>query len=299
MAAAAPAATGVAQATHGHLPPVLTPAAVNQFPEGVAWDPTRQALLVGSVTMPPVISAVGRDGVARTVVTDPGVPAFLGLKVDARRGRIVAVYGVPGFPAPTGLGIYDLATGERERLVDLGGENHAPNDVALDDRGNAYVTDPSAGAVYRVDLAGQVTTVASDPRLGPAPGANGIAWHPDGYLLVVNHTTGRLYRLAGGRVSEVWMPEPLVGADGIGLRRDGTLVVVTNTILGLPGSTVEVHELAVVAGGRVALPLRATPWPDPAPTTVAVTPHGDYVLDGHLDVLFSGGTATDFVLRRV
>jgi hypothetical protein len=31
----------------------------------------------------------------------------------------------------------------------------------------------------------------------------------------------------------------------------------------------------------------------------SVTPFGDYVVDGRIDVALSGGTATDFVLRRI
>lgn len=280
-----------AQAAPGrHWPAVLRPAAANQFPEGVAWDPSRRALLVGSLT-PARITAVGADGTTSTVVADPELPAFLGLKVDRAHGRIVAVHGAPGLPG--GLAAYDLRTGERAWSVPLPG---APNDVALDPRGAAYVTD-TTGSVYRVDREGRVSTVVTDPRLGPQLGANGIVWHPGGYLLVATFATGELFRLApDGDLRELALPEPLVGADGIALRRDGTLVVVTNALVPLPGATAAVHELVV--GRDHARPYRITPWPDPAPTTVAVTPYGDYVLDGHLDVLLGGGTAEDFVLRR-
>lgn len=286
-----------ATATERGLPAVLRPAATDQFPEGVAWDPSRRSLLAGSLTTPARITAVGRDGVARTVVSDPDLPGFVGIKVDAGHGRIVAVYGNPNVPGPTGLAVYDLATGARERLVDLSGPAHSANDVVLDPAGTAYVTDAGAGAVYRVDRAGRVSTVASDPRLAAAIGANGIVRRPGGQLVVANYTTGRLYRLSGGHLTEVWLPKPLIGTDGMALRPDGTLVVVTNRLSGLPGAVPAVHELALI--GRIAVPLRTTAWPDAAPTTVAVTPYGTYVLDGHLDAFLSGGSATDFVLRRL
>src|SRR6266496_1896439 len=202
--------TPAAEATTLGLPQVLTPKSTNLFPEGVAWDPTRQALLVGSQGQPATISAVGRDGVARTVVTDPSQPGFVGMKVDARHNRLLAAIGNPFEPGATFLAVYDLRTGAREQLVDLSGEGHAVNDVALDPAGNAYVTDTAAGAVYKVDLAGHVTTLVSDPRLTPAPGANGIVWHPGGYLVVGNYTTGKLYRLSRGRLTELNAPS-LVG----------------------------------------------------------------------------------------
>lgn len=296
LVGAAPAA----QAGPRGLPSTLSPAAVDQFPEGVAWDPSRQSLLVGSLTRPALITAVGRDGVNRTVVSDPDLPGFLGLKVDTGRRRIVAVYGNPTAPGRTGLAVYDLATGARTRLVDLAGGTggtNAPNDVALDPAGNAYVTDAGSGAVYRVDVAGRVSTVVSDPLLGPSIGANGIVWHPGGYLVVVNYTTGLLYRVDHGQLAEVRLARPLVGGDGMALRPDGTLVVVTNRLAGLPGSAPAVHELILV--GRVAVPLRTTAWPDPAPTTAAVTPYGTYVVDGRLDAFLSGATAGRFTLRRL
>ncbi len=293
LVGAAPAAG----ATTRGLPPVLSPAAENQFPEGVAWDPSRQSLLAGSLTRPALVTAVGRDGVNRTVVSDPELPGFIGLKVDAARRRIVAVYGNPQVPGVSGLAVYDLVTGAREQLVDLAGGAGSANDVALDPAGNAYVTDAGSGAVYRVDLAGHVSTLVRDPRLGPAIGANGIVWHPGGYLLVGNYTTGHLYRVERGRLTEVWVPRPLVGADGMVLRPDGTLVVVTNRLAGLPGSAPAVHVLALV--GRVAVPLSTTAWPDPAPTTAAVTPYGTYVVDGRLDAFLAGGSSGGFVLRRL
>jgi DNA-binding beta-propeller fold protein YncE len=236
--------------------------------------------------------------VARTVVSDPELPGFAGLKVDVRRHRILAVYGNPATPGASGVASYDLATGHRTRLIDLSGG--APNDLALDPRGTAYVTDAQLGAVYRVDPAGRVSTLVRDPRLLPAIGANGIVWHPGGFLVLVNYTTGRLFRLdprhpGPSRLTELHAP-PLVGGDGLALRPDGTLIVVTNALAGLPGSRAAVHELLLL--GRFAVPLRTRTWPDPAPTTVAITPSGAYVLDGRLDKFLTGAPAADFVLRR-
>jgi DNA-binding beta-propeller fold protein YncE len=293
LVGAPPAASAT---THG-LPPVLKPAAENLFPEGVAWDPTRQSLLVGSLTQPALISAVGRDGIRRTVVTDPDFPGFVGLKVDARRHRIVAAIGSPFAPGPSFLAVYNLTTGTREQLIDLSGENHAVNDVALDPAGNAYVTDTSAGAIYKVDLAGQATTLVKDPRLEPSPGANGIIWHPAGYLVVANYTTGKLYRLIRGHLTELRLAKLLIGADGLVLRKNGTLVVVTNKLTNLPGAKAAVHELALV--GDQAVELHTTPWPDPAPTTATETPYGTYILDGHIDQFVAGNKTTNFTLRRL
>jgi hypothetical protein len=81
------------------------------------------------------------------------------------------------------------------------------------------------------------------------------------------------------------------------LRHDGTLIVVTNALGGVAGSSAAVHELKLTA--RSAIPVRTTPWPDPAPSTAAETPYGTYIVDGRIGQFLSGGTATDFVLRRL
>ena len=296
-------APATADPAHTGLPAVLRPAAENLFPEGVAWDPGRRELLVGSFGTPARISAVGADGVARAVVSDPELTGFAGMKVDTRHNRVVAVYGNPAEPAGgTGLASYDLATGRRTSLVDLTGSGpRGANDVVLDKSGTAYVTDALGGAVYRVEPDGTVATLVSDPRLLPAIGANGIVWHPDGYLLVVNYTTGRLFRLDPRHpaLTEVRLATPLIGGDGMALRGDGTLIVATNALAGVPGSRAAVHELLLVGGGRVAVPLADRAWPDPAPTTIAVTPSGSYVLDGRIDKFLAGEPAADFVLRRI
>ncbi|MCE6998740.1 hypothetical protein LZG04_28670 [Saccharothrix sp. S26] len=299
---------GTARAEHRGFPAVLRPAAADLFPEGVAWDHSRRALLVGSFAGPgapvPTISAVGRDGVATTIVRDPEVRGFFGLEVDERRDRIVAVAGNPAGAETFGLAVYDLHTGEREQLITLSGEPvgaRSVNDVAIGPDGTAYVTDPLGGAIHAVDTAGRIATLVRDPRLaGSGFGVNGIVWHPRGYLLTVVYSLGTLYRVSRtGEVSQVRTPEPLVGGDGLALRPDGRLIVVTNT-MGGPGTNA-VREFRLAADARFAVPVRGfAPWPDPAPTTVAVTPHGAYVLDGHLDIFFTpGGTTTDFVLRRI
>lgn len=300
--------TASAQTEPRGLPGVLRPAAANLFPEGVAWDPSRRAFLVGSFANPaapvPTISAVGRDGVARTIVRDPEVRGFFGLKVDERRGRIVAVAGNPAGAERFGLAVYDLRTGVREQLITLSGEPvgaQSVNDVAIGPDGTAYVTDPFGGAIHAVDTGGRVTTTARDPRLaGDGFGVNGIVWHPRGYLLTVVYSVGTLYRVSlKGEVSEVRTPEPLTGGDGLALRPDGRLIVVTNTMGG--NGTNAVREFRLVADARFAVPVREVePWPDPSPTTAAVTPHGAYVLDGGLDTFFTpGGTTADFTLRRI
>jgi sugar lactone lactonase YvrE len=176
--------------------------------------------------------------------------------------------------------------------------------------GNAYVTDSFSDAIYRVDPEGTVSILvrssAFDARRTdsrPNVGMNGIVWHPSGYLLAVRYDTGKLFRIPVDRpeqFTEVRLDQPVIGADGIALRPDWTLLVATNTIRadGIDG----VFWLRSTDGWRSARTLSRMTWPDPAPTTLAITPYGDYVLSSHADLLFGSGgrrTADGLILRRV
>ncbi|GIJ50743.1 hypothetical protein Val02_76290 [Virgisporangium aliadipatigenens] len=289
------------QASAHSVEQVTVPAA-GLHPEGVAWDPTRNALLVSSATEGSV-SVVTPRGV-RPLAGDPRMISTFGITVDARRGRLLVTYGDLGVsPRSTpetvkkvgGLGIFDLRTGRVLHMVRFG---LAPNDVTLDPAGNAYVSDTVSDTVWKVDVGGHATPFATDARFAAEGfGLNGIVWHPEGYLLGVNYTTGALLKITTNRaVSAVTLDRPLVGGDGLAVRRDGTLIAVTNS-LGAPG-TDAVRTIVGTRGFRSGRSTGLVEWPVSAPTTVAVTPRGAWVLSGRLDVLLAGGSAPDFVLRR-
>jgi sugar lactone lactonase YvrE len=318
-ASAATAATAAlatptpAAATTERLPDELTITAPALHPEGVAWDPTRHALLVSSLR-DGTVSVVTRQRTVRTLVADPRMVSTAGLTVDHARGRVLVAYGDLGLgtrsnPDPakrvSGLGIFDLRTGRAKYVVDfaqvpgVAPGTHFANDVAVDPAGNAYVTDSSSDTVFKVDVHGRASVFARDPRFTANGFAlNGIVWHPGGYLLTVNYTTGALFRI--GRhadVREVALDQPIVGGDGLALRRDGSLIAVTNSAGG-PGPDAVRTLRPADPGWSSAQTVNLQPWPVKAPSTVALTPYGAWVLSGRLEVLLGGGTADDFVLRR-
>lgn len=296
---------GSAAATN-RIPAVINGHAPALHPEGVAWDPTRGTFLVGSLKHG-TVSVVNKDGSARTLVDDARMASTVGLHVDLARGRILVTYadiGTADHSTPerrTGLGIFDLRTGRARHVVELGTGTHVANDVAVDRWGNAYVTDSGGDTIYRVDPAGRASVVVSDPRFASSSvGINGIVWHPGGYLLVGHYESGTLFRVALGSspsVTTVTLDRPIIGADGLALRPNGTLVAVTNN-LSAPAAEVAVTVLASGNGWRTALAISHQAWPDPEPTTVAVSPFGDYVVDGNLSIVFGGGTSDRFTLRR-
>ena len=302
LTAASPALASTATAHPLRLPPVIRGTAPALHPEGFAWDPTRGAFLVGSVKHG-TVSVVRPDGSIRTLVSDPHLDSTFGVHVDVRRGRFLVAYADLGLGDRTGgasgIGIFDLRTGRTLRLIDFG---RLVNDFALDPDGNAYVTDPGGDTLYTVDTRGRFSVLVTDPRFaGTGFALNGIVWHRGGYLIVVKYDTGKLFRVPvrhPERFTEVTLDRPLVGGDGITLRPDGALVVSTNK-LASSGEDAE-QVLRSPNGWRTAHQVqRIAPWPDPAPTAVTVTPSGTYALSGRLDILGSGGTSDEFILRKL
>ena len=293
------------------VPSVIRATGDRLYPEGVAWDPTRRSLLVGSARIGGVWT-VAADGGTRPLVTDRSVVSTVGLTMDAARGRLLVTYADYGFserstPETTqkqsGLLIADLATGRVLHKVDLavGPGPHGANDVTVDDRGNAWVTDTLQSAVYRVDVRGRVRAVVTDPRFATEGfGLNGIAWHPAGFVLTSRYDTGELFRIGrDGTVDQVAVDRLPVGADGIALRPDGSLVVATNILGGTASDALHVLRSTSRAPWRAAREVSSQTWPDTAPTTLAVTPRGTYAVSGRLDLLLAGDASEDtFVLRR-
>lgn len=300
-------------------PDVINTRAADVYPEGVAWDPTRRAFLVGSA-LKGTLSVIRLDGTVKEIAPSIGMVSTLGIRVDTARNRILVAYSdfwirqrleVGDQPPTSGVAVFALDTGKLQRRIDVaqGASQTFANDLTFDPRGNIYVTDSVSDTLKRIDLAGHVTPVVTDPRFAAEiVGLNGIVWHPDGYLLAVRYDDGRMFRIkpnapAGRKVTEVDLPEPLVGTDGLGLRADGSLVVVANSIgeaVGAPGGVDGVKVVGSRDGWRSAtVRSRVEPWPVGGPTTVAVTPYGDYVLSGEVGTVLVGETSDRIVLRRL
>ena len=128
---------------------------------------------------------------------------------------------------------------DRDRhLIDLGAllpdRRRGANDVAVASDGTAYVTDSFSPVVYAVDPDGNPSVLVDNPRLGTPDGSglNGIAVHPDGYLVVAQFSGDKLFRVAldpGVEISEIALPEPIPG-DGLDFDGDRNLVVAAPSV---------------------------------------------------------------------
>ncbi len=119
----------------------------------------------------------------------------------------------------------------------------APNDLAFDDDGSLFVTDPLLGQIWKVDEEGTAEVFLQHPLLAGNPadpalifrqiGVNGIAFdHQHRFLYVSNTDAGSVLRIDMSRAT----PEPSVfaqnarlrGVDGIAFDKAGNLLVAVN-----------------------------------------------------------------------
>ncbi len=181
-----------------------------------------------------------RTGQGGQLVNDP-TRAFAGMKVDTRSNYLFVAGASSGYAY-----VYDAGTGAPIATMQL--SQASPrfiNDLAFT-QGAAYFTDSYAPRLYKVAIGPngqliqpvvpQAITLSGDWQQVATPGAfnaNGIAATPDGrYLIVVNTSVGRLYRVdpATGLARAINLGGASVSrGDGI-LLAGQTLYVVRNTL---------------------------------------------------------------------
>jgi hypothetical protein len=134
------------------------------------------------------------------------------------------------------LGVYNVTTGERLALVDIGAVFGSPSpkffakDVTVDGAGNAYVTDTMNNVVYRVTPDYQASVLHRFTGLPEGSQVNGIVYHDGGYLLVV--AGENIYKVPVANpagTTQVNVAQPVAGQDGIVWAADGRLVATSNS----------------------------------------------------------------------
>lgn len=212
------------------------------LPEGVEYDATGERFLFGSLSEGTIFQ-IAEGGAAEPFIEDEDLVSSVGIHVDIYNNRLLVAnsdasifFGSEG-PGMAAVAAYDLESGERLYLTDLGAllpeSGHFANDVTVDADGNAYVTDTLVPVIYRVDPDGNAEIFIEDEQLtGESFGLNGIDFHPDGYLLAAVAGTASIYKIpldGPSALTVVELSEPL-SIDGIVLAPDGsTLYAVAAT----------------------------------------------------------------------
>ncbi|HLA45887.1 MAG TPA: hypothetical protein VJZ27_20735 [Aggregatilineales bacterium] len=255
-------------------------------PEGIEWDAERGRFLVGSIVEGSIFEVMD-DGTHAAFIEDEDLVSSIGIEIDPINDRLlVANSNAAVFADPTAgiamLGAYDLETGERLFMADLTAvtpdSTYFANDVAVDEKGNAYITNSFAPIIWKVDMEGNASVFVEDERLiSEGFGMNGIVYHAHLFLLVAVAGTGEIYKIplddpAGMSLVELGQP---ISADGMVILSDGHLVVVDAA----SASVLEIMSEDEWASGTV---IAASSGHENA-TTAAVRDDEVYVVNAYFD----------------
>ena len=112
-------------------------------------------------------------------------------------------------------------------------------DVAVDYKGNAFVTNSAENIVWKVNDKGEASIFSKSPLYTAHPveretpysssGLSGLAYVSKGYLLVVQSSTGKMFKVDAedGTARQVSLNVLLIGTNGVALRKDGVVLVVS------------------------------------------------------------------------
>ena len=278
------------------FPAAITIKGIAQNPEGIAFNKNDNTFFLSSLNAAP-IAKVNLDGTFKPFTSGEKFPlSTAGLQIDYKRNRLLAagfngaeLY--DGNPATKGtafLRVYNLETGVIEQDINLSflapeANAYFANDIAIDNNGNAYISDWYARVIYKVDLDGNPSLFWTN-KTGVPSGANGLDFHPDGYLLVsiLNVNEKGLYSDYGLVKIPVNDPKSakivtisnsgFTGFDGMVITLAGNIIGVTNNGTS-PGGN-KLIELSGKNGWESAEVINSK---DITPsTTVAVTPNNKH-----------------------
>mgnify|MGYP000083922537 CR=1 FL=1 len=218
------------------------------YPEGIDYNPNTDKFVVGSFREGAVYE-VDENGGYHLLVQDERLHSVLAVRVDAKRNTLFVANSdigaskrsyAKGLKKLASVGIYDLTSGKSINFIDLTtllpNDNHLANDIALDDEGNAYVTDSFSPVIYKIDTDGVSSIfLQSSEFIGDGINLNGIVFHPDGYLIVVKKSEGTLFKIpldAPKKFSTIKSDRAFIGGDGMILVNSQELVLIANRASG-------------------------------------------------------------------
>lgn len=289
-----------AKDTNAHFPDTVTLKGIALNPEGIEYDKRDKTFLLSSINAIP-ITKVDFNGTHTPFTSGEKFPmSTAGLQIDRKNNRLLAATfnglelmdNNDSTKGASHLRVYNLKTGVLEQDIPL--SSLAPkanvyfaNDIAIDEKGNAYVSDWYANVIYKVNLKGEATLFWENTS-GIAGGPNGLDFHKDGYLLIslLKVNDKGLYSNYGlvkipvddsKSAKKVTISDPkFTGFDGMVINDKGNVIGVTNNGK-MPGgnSLIELSGEKDWSTAKVINSKSITPS-----TTVTITPeHKNYVIN--------------------
>lgn len=216
-------------------------------PEGITVHPVHKRFIVSSVGNGNLIE-VDEKGNTKVFADDPALISTLGTHIDPTKKFLVTAICDIGvsqrsvkakFGQVASIAFIDLKTQKVTKVIDctslIPNSGHFANDVTWDDKGNLYVTDSFAGAIYKVDKSYHTSVFIADTTFRLKNqysfGLNGIAFDKKtNSLLVSKLDEGKLFKFSVSNPKnfrEILLEKP-IPADGILLSNDGSLILVSS-----------------------------------------------------------------------
>lgn len=269
------------------------------YPEGLAYSKKSNTFYVSSIHYGK-IGKVDWKGNYQEFIDDSELVTTLGMLADDKRDLLFVCVADPGVSVRTKgetqgklskLVVYSLSTGEKQYSIDLmalnADNNNFANDLAMDSKGNLYITNSFAPIIFKVNTKTKKAEVFAthDSWKGEGFNLNGIAYHKKGFILASQSNTGVLYRVNENDAKDIIKikVDAIGGADGIILSNPNELIVISN-------SQKKIFRLATKDDWKTAEITETIESKTQFPTTGVKVKGKNYVLNAKLNEIFDPNT---------
>ena len=276
------------------------------YPEGTAYSKKQDIFFVGSIRYG-TIGKVDRKGNYTPFINDPELVTTVGILANDEENLLyvtIADNGVSQNSKPetkyklSKVAAYDLTTGKRKFIADLGALNpNAPNlvnDLTYDEKGNVYATNSFSPMIFKITPEGKSSIFAqNDMWIGESFNLNGIVYHKNGYLITTQYSTGKLFKINIANPKDIQVIEAptFTKTDGLILNGSKELVVISN-------GTDTIYKLTTSDNWKSATIANSQKSQSFFPTTGVLAKGKYYILNAKLSELFNPNAAktADFLL---
>ncbi len=214
----------------------------NLFPEGITFYEKSNTFLLSSYSKGAIYSFDNKKKELSVLLQDKNLISPAAIAINKKKNYLYIANGDAGVSEKSneattqkiaGVLIYDLITQKRVEYVDFTNLSNDTkcyaNGLTLDAKGNIYVTDSHRPIIYKIDgETNEPSIFLENQKFGGHDwNLNGIAYHPNGYLITLQMSKGLLFKidLLTKQISEIQLNKNIIGADGITIINNNQILI--------------------------------------------------------------------------